>query len=313
MEALLRKWLKKKVAVQAAAYSLASLASLGLGIVVLTITYFLAYAIVWFGFNYGVSAVSELVFGRSLHLTSIQITIICALFLILLFIENIRTNPEHLDSYCLKHPMSPAATMMSGVTGTLAVLLANSDATSKIIADLLFSGPRLINYSMSALLRALRFLQINIEGCSKALMLLFGRTSRVSLNELAVSLQGFNPVNILFQLQEIEGVLFIAKDPAGIMLMEDLRKELAELFQSAVFGKTDEPARVPGNSDFYELLGLSHSPSLEEIKIAYRKCIKQCHPDKFVGRAQEFRGLAEERAKAINAAYEALMAKHSHP
>jgi len=311
VEEILLKWLKKKVAVQATFYSLASMASFGLGIVVLAITFFVSYAIVWFGFNYGVSAVSDLVFGKSLHLSSSRITIVCSLFLILLFIENIRTSREYLDSYSLKQPVSPSLTVMAGVTGALITLLANSDASGKIIADLLFSGPRLIIYSVSALHRALRFLQINVQGCSKALMVLFGKTSRISLNELAVSLQGFNPVNILFQLQEIEGILFIAKDPTGITLTEDLRSERAELFRSAAFEVAEEPTAVPENPDYYKLLGLSPSASLEEIKIAYRRCIKQCHPDKFVGRAKQFRELAEERAKAINAAYEALLAKHN--
>lgn len=247
-------------------------------------------------------------------MSSHQIVVICTLFLVLLFIANFRVNREHLTSYRVKHPVSPAGVAMTGFSGALIALLSNPDASGKISADLLLSGPRLIVYSILALNRASRWIHINVDACVEALVVLLNKPSRVSLNELAISLRRYNPIEIFFQLQEIEGVLFIGKDPAGITLTEDLRSELNDLFQTASKRgrrpQFDEFAPDPENLDPYALLDVSSSASLDEIKIAYRNCIKQCHPDKFVGRSKEFRQLAEERAKAINAAYETLLAKH---
>jgi DnaJ-domain-containing protein 1 len=308
------KWLKKKVAIETAFCFMESLLSFGFGMVVLTITFLFAYAIVWAGFNLGISAVSVLVFGKSLHLSSHPIIIICSLFLVLLFIENFRVNREHLNSFKIKHPISPAGVAMTGLGGAMLTLLANSDATGKMITDLLFSGPRLIVYSILALCRASRWMRMNVDACVEALTVLLNKSSRVSLNELAISLRRYNPIEILFQLQEIGGVLFIGKDPAGITLTEDLRTELKDLFQTDFKREAkpqfDETAPASDNFDPYALLGVSSSASLDEIKSAYRKCIKQCHPDKFVGRAEGFCQLAEERAKAINTAYETLLTKH---
>lgn len=54
------------------------------------------------------------------------------------------------------------------------------------------------------------------------------------------------------------------------------------------------------NKDYYELLGVSKSASVEEIKKAYRKLALQWHPDK--NKSSE----AEKRFKEINEAYEVL-------
>lgn len=53
----------------------------------------------------------------------------------------------------------------------------------------------------------------------------------------------------------------------------------------------------------YEVLGVLPSASAEEIRLAYRKCIRAAHPD----RAAHSSGAAStERAQAINAAYDVL-------
>jgi len=88
-------------------------------------------------------------------------------------------------------------------------------------------------------------------------------------------------------------------------------------------GKEPEPARprpepppqaVPVNEpeklSAYEILGLSPSASAVEIKTAYRKRIKECHPDLFAGMDQEAKALAERWTKALNAAYSTLNPRH---
>lgn len=60
---------------------------------------------------------------------------------------------------------------------------------------------------------------------------------------------------------------------------------------------------------WHEVLRVSATASLDEIKLAYRRRIAEYHPDKTCRLGDELRTLAEERSKAINAAYdEALCA-----
>jgi molecular chaperone DnaJ len=54
-------------------------------------------------------------------------------------------------------------------------------------------------------------------------------------------------------------------------------------------------------ADYYDLLGVSRSASVEDIKVAYRKAALKHHPDRNPGDKS-----AEEKFKEINEAYEAL-------
>jgi hypothetical protein len=49
------------------------------------------------------------------------------------------------------------------------------------------------------------------------------------------------------------------------------------------------------------------SATKEEIVHNYRRKIQRCHPDRVAGLAPEFLELAEERSKALNAAYAQAM------
>ncbi|HEX9922681.1 MAG TPA: J domain-containing protein [Anaerolineae bacterium] len=56
----------------------------------------------------------------------------------------------------------------------------------------------------------------------------------------------------------------------------------------------------------YEILGIEPTASKEDIASAYRSMAKKYHPDTVANMAPEFRELAEQRMKAINAAYDQL-------
>ena len=54
----------------------------------------------------------------------------------------------------------------------------------------------------------------------------------------------------------------------------------------------------------YEVLGVKPGASQDEIKSAYRKLVKQYHPDQYVD--NPLKDLAEEKLAEVNRAYEML-------
>ena len=62
--------------------------------------------------------------------------------------------------------------------------------------------------------------------------------------------------------------------------------------------------RMPKSS--WDVLGIRPDASLNEITTAYRQKAKQYHPDRVEGLGSEFKQLADERTKEINAAYAEL-------
>ena len=56
-------------------------------------------------------------------------------------------------------------------------------------------------------------------------------------------------------------------------------------------------------NSWFEVLGVQESASLDEIATAYKKKIRQYHPDKVESLGPELKKLAELKSKEINAAY----------
>src|SRR5437762_761800 len=84
---------------------------------------FLLPLIVWFGFNAGVSGLSQLLFNQRPHISQPVILLVCAVFLVLLFVGNARTSRDYLNSLPRRNYV-PSASMPGGVFGALGNLLA---------------------------------------------------------------------------------------------------------------------------------------------------------------------------------------------
>lgn len=61
---------------------------------------------------------------------------------------------------------------------------------------------------------------------------------------------------------------------------------------------------------YFAVLGLDRGATEDEIKKAYRKLSMQYHPDKVRHLGEEFRAVAEEKMKEINAAYDYFKKQH---
>ena len=73
-------------------------------------------------------------------------------------------------------------------------------------------------------------------------------------------------------------------------------------------GETPTQPRADRLAAAYQTLGVASSASDEEVKHAYRRLMKENHPDRLVskGLPPEMVALAQEKAKQINLAYEAI-------
>ena len=131
------------------------------GACVLAITYFFTYAVIWFGFNFGISSLCVLIFNKRYLLHPEWIRWICFAFLILLFIENIRVHPEYWQSYSIKYKVPGFISLAVGPLGALAALLANMGASSKVISELLLTGPKLVTRGALSLVNAVKILLVN--------------------------------------------------------------------------------------------------------------------------------------------------------
>src|ERR1700734_3667022 len=63
------------------------------------------------------------------------------------------------------------------------------------------------------------------------------------------------------------------------------------------------------NDAWFAVLGLSPVATVEDVRQAYKRLIKQNHPDRVHGMAPIFRALAEAETKKINAAYRQALAR----
>ncbi len=67
------------------------------------------------------------------------------------------------------------------------------------------------------------------------------------------------------------------------------------------------PPRDRALESAYAILECSPGDSVETLDAAYRRLMARHHPDRVVDAAEEVRAQAEERARAINAAYDTIL------
>ena len=66
-------------------------------------------------------------------------------------------------------------------------------------------------------------------------------------------------------------------------------------------------------NDPYEILGVNHNATDDQIKKAYKKLARNYHPDNFATSSEDKKKQAEERMKDINAAYDSIKEERSRP
>ena len=316
-EYYVQRWLKRKRAITAVMSVFSAGVLLILAILVLSITFFFVFALLWFVCNFGISALSELIVGRRWHVPDVALAIAGVCFIGFLFIQNSRVAQDDWTNYTL--PRTPWSDLwVTGVTGSLLTLLLNANASSRMIRELLLTGPRLTIACLRALHRFVLVVRADLQDCSRAVALLIAKRASISTTDLHQRLGIGDPDYVMSLLAWFGAILFIRKEPPTIVLNPDLREQFRILFGTAhqpKFEAAREPEPPPESDKdraLHELLGLTPPVSLEDLRAAYRREMKQWHPDIFAGASEQERKIAEERTKAIIAAYEVLLVHYQN-
>jgi hypothetical protein len=189
-----------------------------------------------------------------------------------------------------------------------------------ILKDIGSIGPRLVLEGLRQIRYCGRLGELNVAACALALAYLARQNAAVTWEELIRHCPQLPSELLREQLSLLDGVLFLGEGKSKVTLMEPFRLRLRGMFgRERSEGKGREPAQprpepppqmVPVNEperlSAYEILGVSASASVLEIKTAYRKRVKECHPDLFAGMDQQAKALAERWTRALNAAYASL-------
>lgn len=190
-----------------------------------------------------------------------------------------------------------------------------------ILKDISSAGPRLILEGLHYLRRCGDLGELNVAACVRALAYLAAQDRAVAWQDLAKHCPVLPWLRLREQLSLLDGVLFLGDDADRVSLMDPFRLRLRWMLgwdegrkppqQRPESAAGPIAAIDPEKLGAYEILGLSPSASLAQVKQAYRKRMKECHPDLFAGMDQQAKDLAERWTKALNAAYSTLKARYA--
>jgi hypothetical protein len=299
---VLESWLRKRLRREAAGLVIAGLGSAFGSVVVVALTICFAFVslslavslfLAVFEFA-GLALPPVLSFWRWLLAGSIG-------FVALLFASQSTKGKEAIPEITWVSPLGPE---MIG-------------AAARIITDWLFSGPQLAAVALEFGGRSIRLLRTDVAWAADVLALLAATDSRVSFREICDRIPGLNPVRIFPQFHNITGVVFVTADPAGLSLTSEFRDELRAVLGTAEpFGEPEmETADDDDSSSVqnwaFRVLDLAPSASIDEVKAAYRRLMKEHHPDRVAKLSEDLRAFAEEKTKEINQAYDQIVREHA--
>ena len=134
--------------------------------------------------------------------------------------------------------------------------------------------------------------------------MLFGNLLAASLVLAAMPmLYGMSRVTIrshhALQLRDLRE--FAAMEPDVLISRLDANEDLLDGQGGEIYEASPVTAE---EAAWFEILGVSPSANLDEIKQAYKMLVKQNHPDRVHGMSPQFQELAERETRKLNAAYE---------
>lgn len=102
------------------------------------------------------------------------------------------------------------------------------DAILNLLKTVLFVAPRAVNASLELYAKMKRLKGMDTNACAAVIVLLYkNHGSRMTYRELEQKLPGVAWNRVLYELRDVDGVIFHDTDPPGLSLAERLRDELA--------------------------------------------------------------------------------------
>ena len=225
-DAKAREWLAHKVRQETILCSLSAAALALLGAVVVYLTFWIVYGVIWFGFSW---------LGPS-HQT---ILLASGLVVVLLFVGNASTDREYLEELEFEtgdHVAVTVAVARFTGSGWALALTGPQMAHSfvKILVTILYTGPRMLTVAWRLWKRAGRLKRIDVEGCARVLRMLLLAEGRVPFRTMFENDATLDPHELLPQLREIDGVVFLPSEPPGLTLAPFLVEEIRQWKSAAV-------------------------------------------------------------------------------
>jgi len=215
----MENFLRRRVRVAIGFKAFGAIAALFLGIVVCIITYWLIYAALWWGFQWCLP-----------HSDQTR-RILAGVWMVILFIGNVRTDREYLSSYTVDTLGGGEAFTVQvpnvGMVSNLNFLSPNTvNSMSKVIAQLLFIGPRLITASWRLARRSFEFTRFDVAPAARVAERLRVGKGRVPFTDLMVAVDQETMQTGLRDLKILDAIQFLDSKPAGVMLTSDFREEM---------------------------------------------------------------------------------------
>ncbi len=209
-------------------------AAIALGVVAVFLTFWLAYAVMWIT-GHALSAVTEMVVNKKLPWPHWLRMLGAGFFIVLLCARHFKTSPWDRGSYADADatpaggfdPMAGSIAAYGGGFASLTQLLWHPTASSRMIIEILETGPRLLTGSRTLFRQADALRRMDPAGCAWVLTFLAGRSGAVPREELIAAWPDGDWPKLWAQLRLIDGLVFLEK---GISLTMDLRDELKPLF-----------------------------------------------------------------------------------
>lgn len=226
----IENWLRRRFAQEAGVSVFMGVAAIALGIVAVFLTFWLAYAGMWM-IGRTLSAVTELIVSKRLPWPHWLKMLGAGFFIVLLFARHFKTSPWDRGAYADADatpaggfdPSAAAVAAHGGGFASLAQLLWHPTASSRMIIEILETGPRLLTGSRTLFQQADALRRMDPAGCAWVLLFLSGRCNAVLRDELIAAWPGGDWPKLWAQLRLIDGLVFLEK---GISLRMDLRDEL---------------------------------------------------------------------------------------
>jgi hypothetical protein len=146
----------------------------------------------------------------------------------LLFLGNTLVGGDEYQEYKLVlTPGDEGTPFQVPSTGLLGETTDTPYGFLKTITDLLCIGPRTVSSSFKKFRRAGRLKHLDLNGCAAVITVLLSNEGRVPFLKIVNAIEGLEPLRVFPQMGDIEGVLFLKKEPQGMSLTSDFREEYA--------------------------------------------------------------------------------------